>query len=351
MKDVLASNEAVALNHRAVEFSKTLLSMDQVHLRRVLIEDDQDFGAITALVLGLKPVCEFDKPLFDLFRPFEFIPGSLRNEYDVASNSWIYNINLTKQTIKANLDIFTDVNESRLDDNEYLKRYVSRQNALVRGAKKAAVTRTGIILGFPKKSVLEYGRRGQVGYEGFGYAFMASRSDIQPFNQKLERAYQVSGIGSLLEKVNKNVKDIFLEKVKECKPSIGIVNTGRDKILEVKYADVEGECLGIQFGLLTDSSLSTDQVHRLLTFGKARYGLSFLHGLRFRSDGGYYYMGLDTYESLSKLILKQKDKGEFYYVEVQQFALKDLYGIASINRAEMRDFLKNNSKGEFAKLI
>lgn len=227
----LTSNELVA---KTKEFDRYLKSVDWRTLKLFSQRFPVDWAYTCVFAIGLKPAFNVDcDEALELVN--EILPPSVKEGVIETSNRWFVNVVEASKIIRANGQYFPDFNVDWIGNRDRIKRYVELRTTNRRQPLEEAV-KTGLLFGYPEKSVLAYASHLPTETEifhGFGMNFAATIEDRDTFGLNYINKCKMSGVEEVNNGIQNRVEKLFLRSLKGKRRTIRIINYKGSDLLEV----------------------------------------------------------------------------------------------------------------------
>lgn len=359
MKDIPVAYESREYVSRADSFGLHLKSMHWQKVRQAMIVNGlYPFQGLTSVVLGIKPAFVFGEEETSKVDFTKFVPSSLRNEVVLIEKkgftdgpwyqAWLVDVGQVKNVFNHFPKYFPDTIGVRAD-RKFVESYIGRLTT-VHDASAEEQIKTGLILGYPLDSVLSFSYEHLLeSFEHRGFQLGMVKSDTTPFRAWLDKIYKESGMDGVLNENAQRLEVEWTKHVAAQKETLELVRVGSRKFLELRYADVSKNHLGVQFVPLGSGKLTGDDAFHLLNIFGKRYDVP---QVKYNPPKGKKWgeMGV-MYEGFLEIMLKSSSKKRVAYLTKQDFATSYKPGIEVIDRSKLVAWLGEYGRKDIAALL
>jgi hypothetical protein len=360
MKEKSQEIEVNEYSQRADLFDRHLRKTDWRLIHSAMIRHSEAFDGIASMMLGVKPSFVFTDTEMAELNPVNFIPEAIRSRFitvtkktideDDWSHSWVVDVPAALGVIRKYPEYFSDFDPAKIS-KEYMKRYILGMTT-VHNAPAPANIKTGLLLGFPLRSVLSFSYDHdelRVPFDEYGFELSTVEGDVKPFKKWLKQIYYSSGMEQVLDRNRGRMTQEFAKFIKKQKEGFNTFTSGGNKYFEISYADTEKGILGKQLVLLEHGKVPGGKVTDFLNVFAKRYSMAQMAytpmvGNKSGEIGVYF-------EWFHKTLMESNTRAKIAYLTLEESATDVKPGIQTLDRNEMAEWLKGNTFSKLASLI
>jgi hypothetical protein len=347
-REHLADNE-LAARTQAVDRQLAVADWRKV---KELIHKSTNWKGILAVLTGIKPAYILEDGKHSLPIAREITPPELQTKLIITNQElpWFADGQLIADQIRRYPQNFPDADINLLNDKNYITSYLESRITSIVNTDPKEIAKTGLLLGYPHDSVLEFANchdDSMDRFGRFGYEFSIAKNDKEPFKKQITQLHKKAGLPALLNRNKERLAGKFIESLGAEADAIDILKLNEANFLEAKGVNQEEQVLFKEL-LLLDKEPDNHNLGILVhTFG-VKHNLPYLKGIE-KSENGELYRGIRHVEYV-EAIADSLEEGYLPYLQLNENRYGFDIDIKTVDKDILCEWVPENLKAEVKRL-